>query len=33
MENTHGTGEVPDSLLPMHTSKTLRAMKATRAVK
>jgi len=31
MDKTHGTGVVPDSLLPTHP--TLRAMKATRAVK
>jgi len=31
MDKTHGTGDVPDSLFPTHP--TLRAMKATRAVK
>jgi len=33
MEKTHEIGEVPNSLLPTHKSKTLRAMKATRAAK
>jgi len=33
MEKTQGIGEVPNSLSVSHTSKTLRAMKAPRAVK